>query len=424
MTRFGTLSRFCLVWLLYWVIYFLQPVHSAYGGMEVAWLLQFVFVTVLSIAYVIASLFVPLYPRGQRGLNRSFDTIEATSVIRWGLGISLAGFGLLLYDKIFIQGIDYSQGLAHAREQWRVLGEEREGAASSLFSALGYVFGGAYFLSLALTISRFVHLSDSRRFFYLLFGIGLLLVNSVATGGRSSILLVIAFGCFGYFSSQSRYFPPLFRRSLFWKALWGFAAITGTYVLYVFQSRAVASELDVATYSIDFLEFLGLEPEAWFVQFAHSSGLGGVLALFNLAISYLTHSIVTTAAIVEHAGVSGDAIFLHFISLGAKIGLLEAPTEWFLSGRFPSVPGALYLQFGLVGLVLGAGCLGLLAGVLSTLFHRCRDSIPLFFMCAIVESILLLSPFLFMGDFLFFPFLVFGGAMSIVFSRFFGRRKV
>ena len=53
----------------------------------------------------------------------------------------------LTYDKLFIQKIDYSAGLAFAREEWRQLGEEREGQASSIFSVIGYLLGSSYYVA-------------------------------------------------------------------------------------------------------------------------------------------------------------------------------------------------------------------------------------------------------------------------------------
>lgn len=417
MNRYGTLKRFCIVWLLYWTIYLIQPVHSIYPAVGMAWSIQFLFFVVVCFTYAIASGLVPAHNNSSHTHVMLFDVVEANYIIRWGLVISFVGLLFLLYDKVFIQGIDYSQGLAEAREQWRLLGVKRGGGVSSIFSALGYALGGTYFLSLALTFSRFVYLSDSRRLFYLLSGWGLLISHSLATGGRSSILLAIAFVCFGYFSSKHDGLPPLFRRSIFRKIMWMGAVIMSAYVLYVFYARAVSMKIEVTTYCMDALGFLGLAPEAWFIQEVDASSFGGIVALLNLAVSYLTHSFATTAAIAEYTGENVNAIFVYLFSLGAKLGVLEILPEWFLSGRFPSLPGALYLQFGLFGVLAGAGSIGFLAGMLSSLFVQRRYSITLFFMCAVVESILLMSPFLFVIDFLFFPFLVFGGVILIVFSR-------
>lgn len=420
--QYGLLRRFCIAWVLYWIVYLIQPTHSLYPDIVAAWGLQFLFVLTLCISYLIISIgFVGIAGMSLTPIS-SIDFNKANKIIQWGLLASLIGFLLLLYDKIFIQGIDYSQGLASAREQWRIIGEQREGAASSLFSALGYVLGGTYFLSLALTLSRFVNLGDSRRFLYLLLGGVILGLHSLITGGRSSILLAIAVISFGFFSSKHDRFPPLFNRIHFKTFIWAFSAIIFSYVVYVFYSRAATTETGISEYSLDFLEHLGLQPYAWFVDVCKSSTIGGMLAVLNLTSSYLTHSLATTAAIVQYSGWESDGvIFSHLISLSSKLGLSEPPMDWFLAGRAPSLPGALYLQFGLMGMLFGAFLLGTLSSIFEALLFCRPDSLVLFFICTIIESILITSPFLFVGDLLFFPFMVIGGGALIVFSRFFRR---
>jgi hypothetical protein len=424
MIRFGTLKRFWVVWVLYWLVYLCQPVRSVYQHIELAWLLQFMFVMALSLAYITGACLPAARPRALSVGEAEIDQVEINIIIRCGLWISFFGLVFLAYDKIVVQGVDYSLGLAAAREQWRRLGEGRNGQISSPFSAFGYLFGGAFFLSLALTLSRRVLLPDSKQFSFFLFGFFLLMANSLVTGGRSSILLAVAFISFEYFSSRRRGLPPLWRTRSVRKLFAATGFFTVTYIFYVFYSRAVASRVDMAKYSLHFLKYLGLEPIAWFADFATSSIAGSVLALVNLAVSYLTHSLVTTAAIIGHPGDSGDAIFFHLRLIGAKIGLCDAPAKWFLAGRFPSLPGALYMQFGLTGLFSAASLIGMIAGFFCALFDRRPSSVILILVCASIESILLLSPFLFAGDFMFFPFMLVGGVIAILLGKNIGRQRV
>lgn len=415
MIKYGSLKRFLIVWGLYWSVYFAQPVRSVYQDVDIALLIQLLFVAVLFFSYVVGSLLVAnRFNRGCASFG-SFDDFEVRRIIRFGFVVSFVGAAFLLYDKVFIQGVDYSLGLAEAREQWRALGEQREGKVSSVFSVLGYFFGGAYFLSLALVFSRFVFLTDHQRVFYILFGSAILMANSIATGGRSSILLAIAFSSFGYFSSKHR--GRLFRRPIFRSVLWTGGVGVIVYIFYVFYSRAIASGLDLTAYSIDFLDYLGLEFDPLFLEVAYSSGMGGAMALLNLTVSYLTHSMATVAAIVQYSGEPGDVVFYYFTQLGSRLGLLEPPVEWFLAGRSPSLPGALYLQFGLAGMVSGAILLGVLSSLFCALFARHNNQVFLFFACSILESVLILSPFVFVGDLLFFPFVLLGCALLIFFSR-------
>ncbi len=408
MIRFGALKRFWMVWVGYWLVYLAQPINSIYGSLPQAWLLQFLFVIALSLAYFVGASALSLRAVRLEDLNQQ----ELIRTIWWGLLISVLGTFFLAYDKLTLQGIDYTQGLAMARGQWQRMSEAREGKVSSLFSAFGYLFGGAYFVSLALASSRRVRLSDQRRMLFLFLGLLLLMANSALTGGRSSILLAIAFVSYSYFSSGQS--EPLWHSKMTRLSFFAIGTILAFYLLYVFYARAMRSEIESAAYSLDFLAYLGLEPMPWFVDLVNSSTLGALLAMGNLAVSYLTHSFVTTGAILEYAGdEKGQALFSHLISIGAKLGLVSSPNEWFLSGRFPSLPGGLYLQYGLSGLLLGSAIIGVISGLSSLLYARRPDSLILFFVCGSIECVLLLSPFLFAGDLLFFPFIVVGGAMAV-----------
>lgn len=419
MIRYGMLKRFLVVWSLYWLFYLFQPVEAIHTKVEMAWLIQLLFVMIFSCAYIIGASMISAKTGSLNNAYNQLDHLLVGRTIKWGLWISLLGLCFLVFDKITIQGIDYTQGIAIAREQWRVLGESRDGEISSPFSVLGYLFGGAFFLSLGLTLSRSTQLSDSRRMYYILFGFTLLMSHSLLTGGRSSLLLALGFLSFGYFSSKYVRFPPLWSSYLYKMMLLSILLFAGLYILFVFYSRATMSGVDLAIYSIEFLEWLGLKPSPWFKSFATSSDVGAVFAVLNLAISYLTHSLASTAAILEQHQESGLAIFMYLISIGAKLGLLDPPAEWFLAGRFPSLPGALYMQWGLWGMLFATLILGTVSGFASSLFERRRKSITIFLMCACLESVVLLSPFVFAGDLLFFPFILLGGLIVIFMNKLF-----
>lgn len=424
MIRLDTLKHLWFVWGMYWVLYLLQPVHSLYKNIELAWLLQLLFLFTLSIAYALGACIYPLTSSAShRGDNR-LDQVGVERIIRAGIWTSFIGLFFLGLDKIIIQGIDYSQGLATAREQWRIIGEERDGQISSLYSALGYFLGGAFFISLALTLSRIVQLSDSKRFQYMFLCFTILMMNSVLTGGRSSILLAIGFISFGYYLYEKRTRATLWTSIIYKKLFIALPAIGAAYTLFIFNSRALTSGMSVTDYSLDFLDYLGLGPSPWFSEFSGSSIFGKILALLNLAVSYLTHSLVTTAAIIGNADNSGNAVLIHLMSLGAKLGLTNPPTEWFLAGRFPSLPGALYMQLGLPGLLAISAILGIISGYVRTWFACRSNSIMLFFACSCIETVLLLSPFLFAGDLLFFPFMLVGGVIAIAMGKIHRKKRV
>lgn len=113
---------------------------------------------------------------------------------RVALYIFLVAFLALVfvaYDRLFIQGVDYSKGVAHAREMWRALADERSGV-SSVFNVLGNLLFPFVYFGVAFCVIFFEFSVKLRRIFYL--SILLVFVFSVLTGGRE--LVLVLFGVF------------------------------------------------------------------------------------------------------------------------------------------------------------------------------------------------------------------------------------
>lgn len=412
MIKYGILKRFLVIWTLYWLANLLQPVHSIYPNIHLAVLLQFVFVFVVTVFYVVMWHILNLKnPQIDQVMER-FESKSLENLIQLGFFAGALGLVFLLYDKVMYQGIDYTKGLALAREKWEVVSQQRNHGISSTFSVLGYLIGGAYFFPLSISLCGFFAIKDSRRLLYICIGCFLLLAHSLITGGRSSIILAVSLSTFGYFDSKK--FGTLFKNKFFNKYLRVILLVIFFYLIYVFYSRANKGGVNAAQYGIEFLEYLGLKPYGWFETFCATTPFGGLFSLLNLTLSYLAHSLASTAAIIYNDGFGGgDAVFAYFYSLGFKIGLTNPPVEWFLAGRFPSLPGAIYMQFGVVGILLMACILGVFSAVSVRWFSAHPRSFFLFGLCATMESILVLSPFLFAGDLLFFPFAILGGLFLI-----------
>ena len=94
----------------------------------------------------------------------------------------------------------------------------------------------------------------------------------------------------------------------------------------------------------------------------------------------------------------------HIIELLSKAGFIDAfDSDWFLVGRFPSLPGALYHQFGTSGLVGFSLLLGAVASTtlrIVAFFSRSMIALGAFVLCVVI---LVLSPELPAFDVLAFP---------------------
>ena len=45
--------RLCYVWLAYWLVFLVQPVRSIFPEVQVAWLIQFIFVFMVLVSFSI-----------------------------------------------------------------------------------------------------------------------------------------------------------------------------------------------------------------------------------------------------------------------------------------------------------------------------------------------------------------------------------
>lgn len=407
---------FVSVWLIYWLVVALLPVHSIYPGTLGAAMLQLAFVVL-----VLAGLAITRLLAGGRALQKpgEYDIPTANTLIRLALWMSVIGSLALIYDKVFVQGIDYSSGVAVAREEWRNLGEIREGSASSIFSVLGYFLGSAYYVAIVLALTQVRVVSPKLRVQSLLIAFVLLMLNSATTGGRSNLLLVAVFAFAAFWSRKRLTLRDLFpgpnqRLAVKLTLLLGFA-----YTVFIFYERAEAGGSDALNYAIEFLPYLGLETSYDYLVGIDGDALSSLSAMLVLTASYVTHSFATVAAIVDANPEDKTIVFLHLAGIANKLGLIAPPDgDWFLAGRFPSLPGALLYQFGWLGFIGGSLLLGGVSEICRSWAVKRPDRLMPLGSCVMAYVVLILTPDLFAGDFLSFPFVLGSFVQLAVIDRF------
>ncbi|WP_346060525.1 O-antigen polymerase [Halomonas salifodinae] len=398
------IKHFICSWLFYWLLVFLIPASSVYDLWMPAFFLQLCFIFLVLIGYSwfwFASNARP--PEwGARILENSEKMIYVSLIL------SVIGTASLIYDKIIIQNIDYSQGIAVAREMWRKEGGQREGGVSSIFSALGYLLSSSYYVSAVLLIVNGKRLMASfiYKVSFLIFF--LLMVNSVLAGGRSNLLLIMVF-VFGAVSAVPGWsYKTMFASKALRGSIFVLLVISSFYLLYVFSERAEATGIDATSYVKNFLPYLGLKLNPWFSDKLNSGLLSSLFSLIALAISYITHSFSTVSAILDHGPGDKVIIFLHPVNIVYKLGLISRPDGlWFLSGRFPSLPGALYYQFGVLGFVVFSLLIGFLGGVSKVFYIFKPCSLVALGFYLMMYGVLVVSPLLLVVDFMSFPFVMF-----------------
>jgi oligosaccharide repeat unit polymerase len=391
-------------WAFYWLLVLVLPIESTEGSIFSALTIQAGFViTVLAPLCFLR----PLLGRGTiAGCETMFTDNQAYSLASLALLVSVVGVAASLYDKAAIQGVDYTQGIAYARENWRTL-RENTNAVSSPYSVLGYILGSYYFVSAMLLILKWRHFSGARK---VTLASGILLVaisGSAVLGGRSSLLLLVAFILAGLslkFARQ-RFHIRFRKQTIYVAAVMALLMLpVASYTVYITGKRAEMTGVPINEYVGNFLPHLNSRFATWFEELSTDFAVLQYTYPLIFSIVYLTHSISTTAAIVDYQpsmADEGKILFTHGISLLSKIGLAETPnSQWFLAGRFPSLPGALFHDYGWVGIIYGGVLFGLIVG-LSEIWVKHSPRTPLavsiYFLLGMA---LVLSPYVWAFDLL------------------------
>lgn len=408
------IKHFIWVWVFYWIAFAFLPVSSLYTSVGEAFLLQLTFLVLVLFGFSWSWLAGVHYRAPMCGTRTPKSLHKA---IQLSLIFSSVGTLCIIYDKIAIQGIDYSQGVAVAREAWRKEGIEREGGISSVFSMLGYLLSSGYYVAAVLLVAFGESLKRSFLYKGIFLVFILLMANSVLAGGRSNVLLVTVFVAGAITAVSGWSYRSIFpskglRSSVFVLVLFSFF-----YVLYVFSERAEATGIDVSAYVKHFLPYLGLRLAPWFSEASGNGVLFDIINLLVLALSYITHSLATAAGIIENGPGDKVIVFLHPLNILNKLGIVARPdSSWFLSGRFPSLPAALFYQFGLFGFIVVSIFVGFLSAAARYFYIAFPSSIVAMSFYLMMYSILIISPLLLAIDFMSFPFVMFSFFLVAVIS--------
>lgn len=397
---------------MYWLLQIILPIRPMGEGVAQAMLVQLSFVVTVIVGYAVI-----LGLHG--GQDASYGWQVGDRVLAIALALSLIGTLALAYDKIVVQGIDYSAGLAFAREQWREAGLERGDSISSPASVIGYLLSSCYMVVLALITTR---PWNTQKYVITFCVAGLALANTILTGGRSTLILTLLFYisalCIARRQNRTRKLGK-------WPVIIAVAtAVMCTwYFLYIFAARAEATGISIGDYSREVLFGLGLEPTAFLDNLNPNNALTGPITLLVTATAYFTHSFATTVSIVDFGPLRNSAtvIFVTVAGIAAKLHLIgPIDTEWFLAGTFPSLPGALYLQNGWWLTIFAGTSFGMVTA-LTHCWHRESPSILTFGLMTGMMCILLASPILFAADVMMFPFAMVQFCLIYLISRKFGQ---
>lgn len=383
-------TAFLFGWMLYFSLIVLSGFKSSYSNFDLAITYQLAFVGIVLLVYISLPRVVSTRDEG------GFSVVALAAV---GLSISAAAIISLFISKK-LAGIDYSIGLCYARYQMGNLGRQ-----GTILSAFGNVFSYAFFVPVVAVITSNV----SRRLFWTVLGVSFafLMALSIVTASRSTLLLFAGFSIAAMCIRLvlGREIPRI--RIIDVACVVGIVAVIGVFIGSVFACRADASHLSTGQYQLSFQKYMGMQGEDADSTIdeglrSQASGLVGMTTL------YIIHSAYTFDGILSLPDAhSGQILMQYTRELLARAGLMSPPEDWLLAGRFASVPGAIYYDYGLVGFLIGSAALGLLSWAATTAVKRFRSSVLVTGLSAAILTITLLSPIHPAEEFMSFPFICF-----------------
>lgn len=277
-------------------------------------------------------------------------------------GVSICGIISILYDRIFIRGIDYSQGLRNARYQWL------NSQGGSLCSIAGNLLVPLSYCALFFSIYHWEDLKKFHRLTGALIGVGIPITQALINGGRSNILIAAFFVLATLVCRRTtgkRFFPQS-------KGMWflgaGTVIVMFVAVFGVFLSSA--SGVGLKNYTIALVEMNGGKVSNEYLN-GNDNILQDIVMLFS---SYLFHGQWRFEQIVNIPFFerTGDDVLLPFMIMLKRFHLYSGETmnPPMIAGNFLNVPGGFYYDFDLIGILFGSLFLGTMLGLAISFLKR------------------------------------------------------
>lgn len=273
---------------------------------------------------------------------------------------SLVVLGVIMVaiNRIYIQGIDYTQGLAIAREAWKAASVE---VGTTILGPVGNVFMALGVFLLLFLIYSWERFNTGERFIGVLAGIIGFAGQAVFTGGRSFLLIYGA----GIYIAEVLRRDEGRGRAINVKYITSLGIVAVAYSIYIFQQRAGMNDIPIYLYAERWIRLLGGEAYPYIPEWLEHN-----LVHIGILISgYLLHSVWTLQEIVAQGLHSGQSMFVFVDMILSRIGITEAPVAWERSGYFAPLPGLILHDFGLIGVPIG----GFVIGVVYSLSKKIHD---------------------------------------------------
>ncbi len=311
----------------------------------------------------------------------------------------ITGFLFIFYDRVFIRGIDYTAGLRAARYQWL-----RETTGGSIFSVVGNLIIPLAYVSLFLFLVHGSRIDGKGKALLLISSFLGILGHAALNGGRSNLLIAISIIIVIYiFKAKSRFNRS--KKVENKKIIFFSTIITCSFVIYMTSQSAVMGGV-----SLHELAEAGIESLYGNVTENFTYFTGELSSLILYITSYLFHGSWTAEALPSIQERPGSYLFYPISVLLAGLHLLQKPIEvgyFSESGAFISFPGAVFYDFGYLG-VFGVGLmLGCITSIATFWLVYKRVSFIAFGLCLFPLVMVIMAPILPAYGLMYFNFVIY-----------------
>lgn len=355
--NFFAINVFFVLSVLPMLLFSVLPVKALYNREEDVFFLNLIWLstTMLSIGVLLSGdrlLRTVLYPR------KAMSKRQFQKLFLFVGGISLIGVTFIIIDRIFVRGLDYSQGFRAARYAW--LNSTLEGKGGSFFSVVGNLSVPFSYCTLFLALYHWESLKIIYKLLGIVSGYGVQFIMAMLNGGRSQILIMLIYTgtVFVMRKASGKKFIPHFKH----KQLMNVAVLVACIGILVYMKAIFfAFEKNTFVATDNLLQSLG----GTFTDSYRKSGGNDFLNLVIDIVAYLFHGQWMTGMMMEYPinkriGSSTFYIFLHYLE---KLHIVSnAVDRTIASSVFLTLQGSLFYDFGYIGVIGGGVAFGSLFG--------------------------------------------------------------
>jgi hypothetical protein len=267
--------------------------------------------------------------------------------------VCLAGVFFVLLDKVYIRGIDYTEGLRMGRYiQYET--------ASGFFGKLGNSLLSIWVPSIIVSSFFADKLKLTNRIKFYFSSLLPPLIVCALSGGRSLILVLLCVLWLSFLLRTSSSIKILNFKIIFLAAL--FSVIGMSYSGYIFNNSSTMSN---ATMPI--LEYKTVYALGGVLDEGYKSCKGVLECSSSLIVVYLFHGLWTTQQAMLTPNVEGGYLFALVDDFKNKLWGASSHDERLFadSGAFVSMPGAAFMEGGWFGVVIFSLCYGIIFSIVS-----------------------------------------------------------